>query len=150
VTSAKPRTSRAVSLPKLSSIRASTSGSATSPIGTFTQKIHSQEIPSETAPPITGPPIVASPVTPSRIPIAAPRRSGGNAALTIASASEITRAAPAPCTVRAAISQPTSGATAHAADVATNRPRPPAKMRRRPKRSPSPAAGRSNTARLRL
>jgi hypothetical protein len=76
-TSARPRKSSAVSLPKLSSSLVSTSGSATSPIGTLTQKIHSQESPCEIAPPSTGPPTTARPVIPSRIPIAAPRRSGG-------------------------------------------------------------------------
>ena len=150
LTSAKPGRSSAVSGPWLSSIRASTSGNATSPIGTLTQKIHSHERPWETAPPITGPPIVASPVTPSRIPIAVPRRSAGNDALTIDRASEITSAAPSPWTARAAIKTSTSADSAQPAEVSTNRPRLPAKSRRRPNRSPSTAAGSRNTARLRL
>ena len=119
-------------------------------MGTFTQKIHSHDSPAAIAPPMTGPPIVASPVTPSRIPIAVPRRSAGKAALTMARASEITKAAPTPCTARAMISVFTSGARAQAAEVSTNAARPAAKRRRRPKRSPSAAAGSSETARLRL
>ncbi len=88
--------SSAVSPPRLSSMRASASGIAASPIGTLSQKIHSQEIPAATAPPITGPATTASPVMPSRIPIAEPRRSAGKAALTSARASVITSAPPAP------------------------------------------------------
>ena len=59
-----------------------------------------------------------------KIPIAAPRRSGGKAALSSASPSGMISAAPAPCTARAAISQPTSGASAQAADAAANSPKP--------------------------
>src|ERR671914_2398392 len=62
----------------------------------------------------------------------------------------MTSAAPAPWTARAAMSQPTPGARAQAADVAANSARPPANMRRRPKRSPSAAAGSSSTASVRL
>ena len=70
------------------------------------------------APPTTGPTVAASPVTPPKTPIAQPRRSGGNAAFSSASASGMIIAAPAPCTARAAISQPTPGASAHAAEAA--------------------------------
>ena len=45
VTSAKPGRSIRASPPKLSSIRRSTSGAATRPIGTLSQKIHSQSMP---------------------------------------------------------------------------------------------------------
>ena len=61
-----------------------------------------------------------------KIPIAAPRRSGGNAALSSARPSGITSAAPTPCAARAAISQPTPGASAHSADATVNIPRPTA------------------------
>ena len=77
-----------------------------------------------------------------------PARLGGNAALSSASASGITSAAPAPCTARAAISLPTLCASAHAAEAATNRPSPAANMRRRPNRSPSAAPVISSTAKL--
>jgi len=121
-----------------------------SPIGTFSQKIHCHEIPWAIAPPTSGPPRTAMPVTPLKIPIAQARRSGGKAALRSASESGITSAAPAPCTARAAISQPTPGASAHAADAATNRPSPAANRRLRPYRSPSAAAVINSTAKLRL
>jgi hypothetical protein len=84
------------------------------------------------------------------MPIAAPRFSGGNAALSSASASGISSAAPAPCTPRAAISVPASGASAQAADAAVNSARPAAYMRRRPSRSPSAAPVVNSTAKLRL
>jgi len=77
--------SRLVSGPKLSFIRVSTSGIASSPIGTLTQKIQSQLIPSTMAPPTSGPLATATPVIALKIPIAAPRFSGGNAALRSAS-----------------------------------------------------------------
>ena len=73
--------------------------------------------PSTTAPPTSGPLATAMPVIALKIPIAAPRCSGGNAALSSARPSGISSAAPAPCTARAAISQPTSGASAQAADA---------------------------------
>jgi len=46
---------------------------ATSPIGTFSQKIHCQAAPSAMAPPITGPPATARPVTPLKTPSALAR-----------------------------------------------------------------------------
>jgi hypothetical protein len=150
VTSARPRTSRAVSGPKLSSTRASTSGISASPIGTLTQKIHAHAVPSAIAPPTSGPPSVARPVTLKKIPSADARRSGGNAALTIARASGMTSAPPAPWTARAAISQPAFGASPHAADAVTNSARPAVKTRLRPKRSPSADPVMSSTAKLRL
>ena len=119
--------SRPVSGPRLSShAGVSTSGIATSPIGTLIQKIHSQSMPSTTAPPTSGPLATARPVMALKMPIAAPRRSGGNAALSSARPSGMISAAPAPCTARAAISLPTSGASAPAADAAANRPSPTA------------------------
>jgi hypothetical protein len=88
--------SSAVSLPWLSLIRVSTSGIAASPMGTFSQKIHSHARPSTTAPPMNGPLATDSPVIALKIPIAAPRRSGGKAALSSARPSGSTSAAPAP------------------------------------------------------
>ena len=128
----------------------STNGIASRPIGTFSQKIHSQSMPSTTSPPMNGPLATARPVTALKMPIAVPRRSGGKAALRRARASGSTIAPPTPCTVRAAMSQPASGARAQAADAAANRPRPMAYIRRRPKRSPSAAPVISSTAKLRL
>ena len=99
-TSVKPPRSSAESGPKLSLIRANTSGIATSPMGTFTQKIHSQLIPSTTAPPTSGPLATDRPVIALNIPIAAPRFSAGKAALSSARPSVMTSAAPAPWTAR--------------------------------------------------
>ena len=49
-------------------------------------------------------------------------------------------AAPKPCTVRAAISPGTFGASAQTAEATVNSRRPIVKTRRRPKRSPAAAA----------
>jgi hypothetical protein len=65
-------------------------------------------------------------VIPLNMPIAAPRFSGGNAALSSASPSGMISAEPAPCMARAAISQPTSGASALAAEAAAKSPSPAA------------------------
>ena len=81
-------------------------------------------MPSAIAPPTSGPLATAIPVTALNRPIAAPLRSGGNAALSSARPSVSTSAAPAPWTARAAISQPTLGASALAADAPANRPSP--------------------------
>ena len=150
VTSTTPRMSIAVPSPKLSGMRLRTSGMAMRPTGMLIQKIHCQAMPSATAPPTTGSAMRASPVKPLKIPSAFPRSSRGNAALKSAVASGITSAAPAPWTARAAISQPALPASAHAADAATNSPRPATNRRRRPKRSPSAAPVSNSTAKLRL
>jgi hypothetical protein len=60
------------------------------------------------------------------MPIAAPRFSGGNAALKSASPSGMIKAEPAPWTARAPISQATLGASALTAEAAANRPSPTA------------------------
>ena len=83
-------------------------------------------MPSTTAPPTSGPLATARPVIALNMPIAAPRRSGGNAALSSASPSGTISAAPAPCAARAAMSVPASGASAAAAEAAANSPRPTA------------------------
>ena len=101
-----------------------------------------------TAPPRTGPSTTASAVTLPYTPVAQPRRSGGKAALSSASASGMIMAAPAPCTVRATTSAPTDGARAQAADAAAKRTSPAANIRRRPSRSPSAAPVISRTAKL--
>ena len=82
--------------PRFSSILRTTSGSATRPIGTLSQKIHSQLMPATTAPPTSGPLATARPLRPPRMPSTVLRRSGGNAFETSARPSVITAAAPAP------------------------------------------------------
>jgi hypothetical protein len=59
-------------------------------------------------------------------------------------------AAPAPCTIRAVISQLMPGARAQAADAALNTARPLMNTRRWPTRSPRTEAVMSSTAKLRL
>ena len=107
-------------MPWLSRIFVSTSGIATAPMGTLIQKIHCHARPWTTAPPISGPLATARPVMALNIPIAAPRRSGGKAALSRARPSGTRSAEPAPCRARAAISTPTFGASAQAAEAAVN------------------------------
>ena len=148
VASISPAGSRLARPPALAPIRASTSGIITRPSGMFSQKIHCQDSPWATAPPITGPASTARPVTLLKMPSAQARRWGGNAALSSASDSGSTSAAPAPCTARAVISAPASGDSAHAADAAVNSPRPAASRRGRPSRSPSAAPVISSTAKL--
>ena len=124
--SPSPGRSRPTGAPRLSRMRASTSGAASRPIGTLSQKIHSQASPSMTAPPTSGPLATARPVIALNMPIAAPRRSGGNAAVRSAKPIGMTSAAPAPWTARAATSVPASGASAHAAEASANSTRPAA------------------------
>ena len=131
-----------------SASRVSTSGTAASAIGTFTQNTHCQPRPWVTAPPRTGPSTTATLVRLPYMPIARPRRCAGNAAFSRASAIGMMAAAPAPWTARAAISTPTLGASAHTADAAANRASPAAKTRRRPSMSPSAAPVSSSTAKL--
>ena len=126
LTSSRPGMSSAVSEPWLSRMRVSTSGIATSPIGTLIQKTHCQARPSTTAPPTSGPLATASPVIALKMPIAAPRFSGGNAALSSARPSGMISAPPAPCAARPAISQPTSGASAQPAEATAKTPSPTA------------------------
>jgi hypothetical protein len=61
----------------------------------LSQKIHVQSMPSTTAPPTSGPLATASPVMALKMPIAAPRRSGGKAALSSARQASVKRARPA-------------------------------------------------------
>ena len=85
---------------------------------------------------------------PPKIPRAVPRRSGGNAAERSDRLIGATIAAPTPCTVRAAISQPTVGESAQPIDASTNNAIPAAYIVRRPMRSPITDAVISSTAKL--
>ena len=117
----------------------------------MSQKIHCQASPWVIAPPTTGPPSTASPVIAAEDP-ERPRRAAraGTPRSAAPATSGITSAAPAPWTARAAISRPTLGASAHAADASENSPSPAANSRRRPNRSPSAAPVISSTAKLSL
>ena len=85
-----------------------------------------------TAPPTRGPLATARPVIALKMPIAAPRFSGGKAALSRARPSGMISAAPAPWSARAAISVSTFGASAQAADETVKTARPTAYSLRRP------------------
>ena len=143
---ARPVRSKLRSGPWLSASRMRISGRVTSPMGTFSQKIHCQLMPWTTAPPTSGPSATPRPLMADQPPSARPRFSGGTAAERIVSVSGRTSAAPAPCTARAAISASTPGASAAAADAPVKMASPTANIRRRPKRSPSAAPVSSSTA----
>ncbi len=120
------------------------------PTGTLSQKTHCQEMPSITRPPTSGPLAIAMPPTAPQIPSATPRRAAGNASERIVSVSGITSAPPRPCAARAAMSASIDGASAAAAEATVKSAMPIANMRRRPKRSPSAAPVRRNTAKVRV
>ena len=71
------------------------------------------------------------------MPNAAPRRSGGNTSVTMTRVCGISIAAPAPWTARNAISQPTPGANAHAAEATVKTAIPAVNIVLVPRMSPS-------------
>ena len=85
---------------------------------------------------------------PLKMPSARARCSGAYAALSSVIPSGMTSAAPVPWTARAAISRPTFGASAHAADAPEKIASPAVNIRRRPNRSPSAAPVMSRTAKV--
>ena len=116
------------------------------PIGRLTKKIQRQSNAVTSSPPRVGPAIVARPATAPQMPNAAPRRSGGNVMVTMASVCGISMAAPSPWTARKPISQPTPGANPHAAEAAVNTVIPATNIVRGPSRSPSRPAVITRTA----
>ena len=117
-----------------------------SPIGTLSQKIQCQEMPLTIAPPTRGPRATASPLIAPQMPSATPRRAVGTAADRTVSVKGSTIAPPTPCSARATSSATIEGAIAAPADAAVKIAIPIASSRRRPKRSPSAAAGSRSTA----
>ena len=103
VISTVPGTSSGRRVPRLSATFSAVSAITTSPMGTLIQKIPRQATPWVTAPPTIGPASTPKPVIPAKIPVAQPRRSGGKPATSSPIAIGMMNAAPAPCTVRAAI-----------------------------------------------
>jgi hypothetical protein len=77
------------------------------------------------------------PLKPDQVPMALPRSFSGNDALMSARLPGTSSAPPMPCTARAAISWCTLPASAQPTDDSAKMPTPIAKMRRRPKWSPS-------------
>ena len=85
---------------------------------------------------------------PDQAPSARPRFSFGNASLRIVSVSGVTIAPPMPWIARAAINASMVGASAAAAEAPVKSASPATNIRRRPKRSPSAAPVRRNTAKV--
>ena len=147
-TSTSPARSIVLSGPNVSPTTAWTTRIATTAIGTLIQKIHCHGNQWEIAPPTTGPAITANPVTPSKMPIAVPRRLSGNSEATIVNPIGSTIAPPTPCRPREAMSAPTPGASAAPAEPSANTARPIDIVRRRPNRSPSAAPVNNIAAKL--
>ena len=66
----------------------------------------------------------------------------------IASEPGVSSAPPMPCSARAAMSTPMSGASPHSAEASANQITPMRKIRRRPSRSPSAPPSRISPARV--
>ena len=90
------------------------------PIGTLTKKIHCQPSPSTRTPPASGPTSVATPAVAPQTLIATPRRSAGKILVIVDSVCGVSRAAPMPCTTRAAISISMVSARPHHSEAAVN------------------------------
>ena len=92
--------------------------------------------------PITAPPAA----TPTQVPTAFPRSSGGKTVVITESVTGMIRAAATPRTARIAISVPGESTNSAANEAAPNRASPTASKGFRPKRSPIAPAGRSSAA----
>ena len=100
------------------------------------------------APPSTGPTTTARAVTAPKIPIAQPRRCGGTAAFSSASASGMTIAAPDALHRARRDQRADPGGERARRRGRGEQPSPAAKTRRRPNRSPMAAAVISSTAKV--
>jgi hypothetical protein len=94
------------------------------PIGTLTMKIHCQPKWSTSTPPAMGPTSVATPAVAPQTLIATPRRSAGKIRVMVDNVCGVSRAAPMPCTTRAAISISMLPASPHHSEAAVNTVRP--------------------------
>jgi hypothetical protein len=111
-------------------------GAATAAIGRLTRKIVRQPTLSTSNPPRTGPPAMPTLEMPPQAARATRRsRPAGNMWVIRASEQGIRRAAPSPCTARAAIRTAIVGAAAHPALATPKTPRPIRKARLAPIRS---------------
>ena len=119
-------------------------------IGTLTRKIHRQDAYSVSSAPRVGPSAAAAALIALQVPIATCRLPPGNSGSTRASEVGTTRAANAPCSARAAISTPGSGAAPHSALNTAKPARPIRNSRLRPYRSASRPDGISTAAKTRL
>ena len=114
---------------------------ATTATGTLTRKIARQPEPNRlrsiSEPPTSGPATAPSPITGPTIANAFCWPSSPNSSRVSPKPCGTMIAAIAPCSVRAAISAPGDGASAHSAEAAPNAPTPVSSTRRRPRMSPS-------------
>ncbi len=119
-------------------------------IGTLIRNTQRHDAYSVSSAPRVGPrAAAAAPIAP-QVPIATCRRAAGNSGSTRASELGTTSAAKAPCSARAAVSTPASGAAPHSALNAAKPPSPARNSRLRPYRSASRPAGMSIAANTRL
>ena len=113
--------------------------------GTLMMKIQCQ-LTSVSRPPSGGPDAAPTAPSPAQAPIAGARRRGGIDGSSSPSEVGVTAAAPAPCSTRAAIRNPSDGDTAQRKDPIPNAASPAANTRRRPTTSPSLPNGTSSAA----
>ena len=105
--------------PRLSGIRGA-SASTSSASGRFSTKINRQDQTCSSHPPATGPTAANTLVHADQVPIARPRSSPENDADRIERPCGISRAAPMPCTARAATSCPSESDAAQPAEASAN------------------------------
>ena len=127
--------------PRDSVTATSISGIATTATGTLIQEIACQLMPWTAAPPTTGLRAIPSPEMPPQLPMAAERIRGGTAEASRVSDNGMIAAAPSPWTARATMSAADVVQSAAAIEAIVKRATPAIIIRRRPRRSPSVAAG---------
>ena len=110
---------------------------ASTPIGTLTQKIDDQGNTLSSRPPTTLPAATARPLTAAQIPIGRARASGGYASEISDRVSDDMTAPPIPCTTRKPISIPPDVERAQPADASVKTMTPATNTRLRPIWSPS-------------
>src|SRR5450432_1221537 len=149
MTSSEPIQSRCPSLSslRLSGTRKKSKNRTTIPNGTFMKKIQCQEAYSTSQPPRTGPIADVIEVKPDQVPIAEPRLSSLKEALIIARLPGTNNAPPIPWMQRAIIRSRIAGDRPHKIEASEKSITPIAKIRRRPKISPSEPPTRINEAR---
>lgn len=140
------QSTRRVPWPAKLGIRSHPRTNASTPTGTFTQKIHRHPAPLVSAPPISGPSAIANPEPAPKIPNADPRDRPGNSRPISAGPTAYNTAAPAPCTPRDTTNIPTSVDTPHAIEATVKITSPVRNTRRPPKRSANDPLVSRNTA----
>jgi hypothetical protein len=121
-------------------------GTHTRATGTLIRNTQRQPGPSTSQPLRNGPTAAPIPPKPDHRPTARPRSSGWKDAWMRASEPGVSRAPPTPCSARAAISVPASGASPHSREAVANHTTPTTNTLRRPNRSPSAPPSRISPA----